>query len=190
MKRAYALDTAPEASPMSDRTTSRIWRPELRRAAAAGGDVLANQFDRGVALTGYGLLITSVFTAGLPAIAALTLATAHSRDAHLITRTHYGYQIRIFWAGVVSFVLGLVAALAGAVYAFSWAWSWAAANIPQVSQMMSVLVLPGDRGQVAGALFVAAIILVVYGAAHTLLSSVWGAIKLVAGRPIGHIEAH
>lgn len=181
---------------MSDTTTySRIWRPDVRRgrihddARASVGDLVGNQFDRGVALTGYGLLAFSVFSAGLPAVGALALATAHAKDSHLITRSHYHYQVRIFWSGVMSFILGVLVGVAAAAFALSQVWSWLAERWPWLDQTVGVLVLPGDRTQVAGYLAVFAVILLLYGAVHTLVSSAWGAMKLVAGRPIGHIDA-
>ncbi len=178
---------------MTDTTRpSRIWRPELGgpRASALSGDVLSNQFDRGVALVGYGLLIASVFTAGLPALGALALASAHSHDAHLVTRSHYRHQVSIFWAGVMSFVLGILCGIAAAAFAFSQVWSWMAERFPWIAREIGTMVLPGNRGEVAGWFVVAAVILFVYGAAHTLLTSIFGALKLVAGRPIGHIDEH
>ena len=57
-----------------------------------------------------------------------------------------------------------------------------------ITEPMGALVLPGNRGEVAGWLVVVAVILFVYGAAHTLFASIFGAMKLVAGRAIGHIE--
>ena len=197
MKRAYAdfavAAPAAERVPMTDTLPpSRIWRPDIGRTQAhradLGGDILGAQFDRGVALVGYGLLIISVFTAGLPALAALALASAHSHDAHLVTRSHYRHQVSIFWAGVMSFVLGILCGVAAAAFAFSQVWSWMAAQFPWIAQNIGALVLPGDRGEVASWLVVAAVVLFIYGAAHTLLTSIFGAMKLVAGRPIGHIH--
>ena len=186
MKRAYAV-TETKPAPMSD-TGSRIWNPKESRRATPGGDVLSVQFDRGVAMVGYGLLVLSVFTAGLPALGALALAVAHSRDTHLITRTHYRNQIRIFWSGVLSFVLGILTGIAAAAFALSRFWDWLTVQFPWLETTVGRLVLPGDRVQVAGWLAVAAIVLFIFGVVHTLFSSLWGAMKLVRGRPIGHID--
>lgn len=175
----------------SFRSGSRVWNPdEWRQRAHEGGDVLATQFDRGVALLSYALLILSVFTAGVAALGALALATAHGRDTHLIARSHYRYQIRIFWNGVVAFVLGVLAAVASAAFALSRFWDWLESKLPWLATTLGRWVLPGDRVQVAGWLAVAALVLLIYGVLHTLICSVWGAMKLVRGRPIGHIDAH
>lgn len=170
-------------------TGSRIWNPkESRRRATPGGDLLSAQFDRGVAMLGYGLLVFSVFTAGIPAIGALALASAHSRDSHLITRTHYRNQISIFWSGVTIFVAGIVTGVAATAFALSRFWDWLVLQFPWLETAVGTLVLPGDRIKVAGWLAVAAILLFVFGVAHTLFSSLWGAMKLVRGVPIGHID--
>ena len=89
MKRAYSAPADAEdlrETAMSDTTYSRIWRPDVTAGArqtrsVGAGDVIANQFDRGVALTGYGLLAFSVFSAGLPAVGALALASGMAAGA-------------------------------------------------------------------------------------------------------------
>ena len=99
-------------------------------------------------------------------------------------------RVSIFWAGVMSFVLGILCGIAAAAFAFSQVWSWMAERFPWIAREIGTMVLPGNRGEVAGWFVVAAVILFVYGAAHTLLTSIFGALKLVAGRPIGHIDEH
>src|SRR5689334_15515101 len=70
-------------------------------------------FDRIVALGSYGLLFVSVFTFGVPALAALALALFHRDDAQPLIRSHYRFQIRIFLTALLFLILATIAALLG-----------------------------------------------------------------------------
>jgi len=72
-------------------------------AAASSSD------DRNMAMLGYALLFTAPFFAGLTAIAAVALAYIRRPEAEAVTRTHYGYQIKVFWIG---FALALLTGIA------------------------------------------------------------------------------
>ena len=63
-----------------------------------------------LAMIGYGLLFASIFFAGAPALIAVVIAYSQRREASPRVRSHYDFQIRIFW---VAFVLTLAAASAG-----------------------------------------------------------------------------
>ena len=72
-------------------------------AAPGRGDV-----DSNLALLGYFLLMGSVLFAGLPGLAAVVLAYVQRDVAGPAVRSHFNYQIRIFW---VALALTLIAAL-------------------------------------------------------------------------------
>jgi uncharacterized membrane protein len=71
--------------------------------------------DRGetaenLAMIAYGLLFASIFFAGAPALIAVVIAYSQRQEASPRVRSHYDFQIRVFW---VAFVLTLAAASAG-----------------------------------------------------------------------------
>jgi uncharacterized membrane protein len=66
--------------------------------------------DRNLALLAYALLFFAIFFAGVPALIAAAIAYARKRNAEGPARSHYRFQIFIFW---VAFALTLLAALAG-----------------------------------------------------------------------------
>lgn len=63
-----------------------------------------------LAMVAYGLLFASIFFAGAPALIAVVIAYSQRREASPRIRSHYDFQIRIFW---VAFVLTLAAASSG-----------------------------------------------------------------------------
>ena len=64
--------------------------------------------DRNLAMLGYALLFVSVLFAGMPGLIAVVIAYAQRDVADPAVRSHYNFQIRIFW---VALVLTLIAAL-------------------------------------------------------------------------------
>ena len=76
-------------------------------------DTTVNRFDseRVLGLVNYGLLFSSVFFAGVPALVAVILAYVQRPAAGPPMHQHYGFQIWIFW---ISVLLGAVAGVSGA----------------------------------------------------------------------------
>ncbi|HLK23186.1 MAG TPA: hypothetical protein VKT30_00865 [Caulobacteraceae bacterium] len=70
-----------------------------------GGDA-----DHNLAMLGYGLLFFAVFFAGAPALVAVAIAYARRMHGDPEVRSHFSFQIFVFWVG---FVLTLIAALSG-----------------------------------------------------------------------------
>ncbi|HEX6866683.1 MAG TPA: hypothetical protein VF122_05585 [Caulobacteraceae bacterium] len=66
------------------------------------------EVDRNLALLAYGLLFVSILFAGLPGLIAVVIAYVQRDVAGPAMRSHFAYQIRIFW---VALALTLVAAL-------------------------------------------------------------------------------
>lgn len=67
--------------------------------------------DRNLALLGYCLLLGSVLFAGLPGLAAVVLAYVQRDVADPATRSHFNYQIRIFWVALALTVIAALSAL-------------------------------------------------------------------------------
>jgi len=64
--------------------------------------------DSNLALLGYALLFFSIFFAGMPGLIAAVIAYAQRDSTNPAVRSHYNFQIRIFW---IALALSLVAAI-------------------------------------------------------------------------------
>jgi uncharacterized membrane protein len=62
--------------------------------------------SRSLAMLNYGLLFCSIFFAGVPALIAVAMAYAQKSKAPPLLRSHYRFQIGLFWSG---FLLALIA---------------------------------------------------------------------------------
>ena len=69
-----------------------------------------DEVDRNLALLDYGLLFFAIFFAGLPALVAVAIAYARKRNVECAVKSHFRFQVFIFWVG---FAMTLLAALAG-----------------------------------------------------------------------------
>jgi uncharacterized membrane protein len=81
---------------------------------AAASDIAARpqaeDVDRNLALLAYALLFFAIFFAGVPALIAVAIAYARQRKTDCTVRSHFKFQVFIFWVG---FALTLLAALSG-----------------------------------------------------------------------------
>ena len=146
-------------------------------------------FDRGVALTAYGLLFISPFMLGAPALAGFAMAFTHKDDAHSLMRSHYRFQIRIFWTTVVCLVIGVALAVgAGGVFIGA-AYHFLRESLPALSLPVLQFGVGGDRAEEESLLLLAGVGFFFGGLAYLLISAVYGFIKLLAGRPIRHRNA-
>lgn len=76
-------------------------------AAAPGrGDV-----DSNLALANYCLLFVSILFAGLPGLIAVVIAYVQRDVASPAVRSHFNYQIRIFWVALALSVIAALSAL-------------------------------------------------------------------------------
>jgi len=73
------------------------------------GDVETN-----LALLGYALLFFSIFFAGMPGLVAAIIAYAQRQAVNPAVRSHYNFQIRIFWVAVILSLIAAVSAVAAA----------------------------------------------------------------------------
>ena len=74
------------------------------------GDIESN-----LALLGYALLFFSIFFAGMPGLVAAIIAYAERHATSPAIRSHYNFQIRIFWIAVILSAIAAVSAVAAAI---------------------------------------------------------------------------
>jgi uncharacterized membrane protein len=151
-----------------------------------GLDPVLAGFDHVVALAGYVLLFISVFMFGIPALATMALAYAHKNDSHLLVRSHYRFQLRIFWTAVLFGLLAIGSAVTAGGLAVSKLVDFVRAHLPGVDAMMTRANVGSWSGEIAGLLVIAAVTLGVLAVIWTLGASLFGFLRLVANRPIGH----
>ena len=146
-------------------------------------------FDHLVAIAGYLLLFVSVFMVGVPALAALALAYVHKNDAHLLVRSHFRFQLRIFWTAILFLALGLGSVVVATGLGLGWLFHLVAATPGLAASMphgQTGLVSAG----VASLLVVAGVLLTALAMLWTLGASLFGFVRLVTNQPIGHPEMH
>jgi uncharacterized membrane protein len=64
--------------------------------------------DKQLAFIVYVLYFAAYFTGGITAIIGVVIAHAKVSDAEELTRSHYQFQIRTFWIGMLYLVVGVV----------------------------------------------------------------------------------
>lgn len=74
--------------------------------APGRGDV-----DSNLALLNYGLLFVSILFAGMPGLVAVVIAYVQRDVASPALRSHFQYQIRIFWVALALTVVAALSAL-------------------------------------------------------------------------------
>lgn len=142
-----------------------------------------------LAMIAYGLLFASIFFAGAPALIAVVIAYSQRQEANPRVRSHYDFQIRIFW---VAFVLTLAAAssaLAGVTAAVGEFID--VASITRIDRIESISVDLSHitiDGRIVGLLVLACVL--------GFLSSIWllgasavGFIRLASERAMGDAPA-
>jgi uncharacterized membrane protein len=166
-----------------------------RRSLAQGhtraepNDPFMATFDRGVALAAYGLLFLSPFMLGAPAIAGFGMAYAHKNDSHSLMRSHYRFQIRIFWTTLVCLVIGLALAVGAGGIAIGAAYHFLRQTLPALGLPAGGIGIGGDPASEENWLLISGVAFLVGGVGYVLIASLYGFIKLLAGRPIRHRNA-
>jgi uncharacterized membrane protein len=142
-----------------------------------------------LAMIAYGLLFASIFFAGAPALIAVVIAYSQRREATARIRSHFDFQIRVFWA---AFVLTLVAAscgLAGVIGGLGEMIN--AASITRIERIDSISIDLSHitiDGRVI-ALIVAAFVLGFLSSVWLLGASAVGFIRLASERGMGDAPA-
>ena len=145
------------------------------------------QFDKGVALLSYGLLFVSPFMVGLPAMASFALALAHRKDAHPVIRSHYRFQSGVFWTTIGLLVVGGALILGGGGVELTTIAGFIEAHLTGIALPSWLVGGYLDRGEqeTGNWMMVAGIVALVVAFGWVFLASLWGAFKLVLGRPMG-----
>jgi len=158
-----------------------------QRASHGDDDPLMIQFDRGVALLGYGLLVVSPFMLGLPAMASLALAFAHRGDAHPVIRSHYRFQGSLFWTTIGLLGLALLLLILGGGMELTAVASFIQARLAGLSLPAWLVGGYGDAAErrTGSWMLAGGIAAVVVAFLWLVIGAVWGAFKLVLGRPMG-----
>ena len=148
------------------------------------GDFLEHHFDRSVGFAVYALLVVSAFFFAVPGVVGVALAYSHRRGASPLMESHYTFQIRTFWTGVVFFVLGIVA-LAGAA---ALGLADLLTVLPQawMGSSQRVFINTASSGPIAWILLAVACLLVFASCVWPVIAAIYGFIKLAGSRPIGH----
>ncbi len=160
-----------------------------RAAPGESHDPFMNTFDRGVALTAYGLLFIAPFMLGAPALAGIGMAYAHKNDAHSLMRSHYRFQIRIFWTTMVCLVIGFALAIGAGGLAIGAGYHLLRQSFPNLGLPAGGFGLGGNLAEEENWLLIAGVGFLVGGIGYILIASIYGFIKLLAGRPIRHRNA-
>jgi len=165
-------------------TEPPVAQPAAAEPSPSIDPVLAG-FDHLVAMAGYVLLFVSVFMVGVPALAALALAFAHKSDTHLLARSHFRFQLRIFWTAILFLALGLGSVVVAAGFGVGWIYRLVAQS-PAFAGAVHSGHLSAWSGGIAGLLLVAAVLLTALAALWTLGASLFGFVRLLSNKPIGH----
>jgi uncharacterized membrane protein len=131
--------------------------------------------NRGVAMLNYGLLFTSIFFAGIPALIAVALAYARKSKTGPGLKKHFRFQIRIFWIAFFIALLAGACGLAGIVMAVvelaqgAGVWPWDGVDLRTMRVGGDIVFM-----------LVAALILSLIDAAWLMASSAFGFIRLAS----------
>jgi uncharacterized membrane protein len=138
--------------------------------------------DRNVALLGYGLLFFAIFFAGVPALIAVAIAYARSRDTGCTVRSHHRFQIYIFWVGFALTALAALSGLAAVLTILIQAIT--SAMHTQLNGLDVVSYRPIQFDGPVAAFSVAALALGVLTGIWLLVTSSYGFIQLATHKPI------
>ena len=142
-----------------------------------------------LAMIAYGLLFASIFFAGAPALIAVVIAYSQRQEASPRVRSHYTFQIRVFW---VAFALTLAAASAGLTGVIAALGELIdVASITRIEHIESIRIDLSHitlDGRVIG-LLIAACLLGFLSSIWLLAASAVGFIRLASERAMGHSPA-
>jgi uncharacterized membrane protein len=156
-----------------------------------GPVMTASNDDRILATLLYALLFLTPFFLGFPALLAVVAAYVRRPQADALARSHYGFQIRIFWIAVAIFVLATAVALVGAGVLIThvldvrlrggagWdGWDVSFTDAPDAHVNLLALVI------------LAISVLAILGdMVWLMLAAVFGVARLLSGEPIGRFKA-
>ena len=151
---------------------------------AGGGGV--SESARNLAFINYGLLFASIFFAGVPALIAAIIAYSQQDEAPPAIRSHYKFQIRVFWiafglalAAGLSF-LGVVIRVTNEVFQFTQLPGWDVHD--NVKLDLSNVTLDGTLM----ALLASSAMFATLGGIWLILAPALGSVRLASGQGMGH----
>jgi uncharacterized membrane protein len=159
-------------------------------ALSRGPAASASSDDRVLSGLVYVLIFASPFFAGFTALIGIVLAYVRSTAGEPIARSHYRFQIRIFWIGLGLLVLSIAALLLGAGVVFTHIFEvamrhgggWDAWDASFSDGSNAHLNLAGLILVLLGALILGADML------WLMLASVFGFARLVSGEAVGRVR--
>jgi uncharacterized membrane protein len=80
---------------------------------SSGAAAASSSEDRNLAFVNYALLFVSPFIIGLTALVAVVIAYTRRQTQDAISRSHYRFQVRIFWVGVIIAAVAVLSFLTG-----------------------------------------------------------------------------
>jgi uncharacterized membrane protein len=151
----------------------------------------ASNDDRILATLLYALLFLTPFFMGFPALLAVVAAYVRRPHADALARSHYGFQIRIFWIAAAILVLATAAAFVGAGVLIThfldvrlrggagWAaWDVSFTDAPDAHVNLMALVI-----------LVISALAILGDMVWLMLAAVFGVARLLSGEPIGRLKA-
>ncbi len=153
-------------------------------APDATPDLPLDRENRGIAMLNYGLLFTSIFFAGIPALIAVALAYARKSKTGPGLKKHFRFQIRIFWVAFFIALLAGACGIAGVVLAVielaqgAGVWPWEGVDLRSMRVGGDIVFM-----------LVAAVILSLIDAAWLMASSAFGFIRLASDQSLSKAAA-
>jgi uncharacterized membrane protein len=135
--------------------------------------------DKALAVIGYVVLFAAPFVAGFPSLIAIVIALVRRHFAPPMQRTHYDFQVKIFWVGAFLMIAGVVMAVLAVATGFGLAWS-AWGDLPATAFSFGF----------GTALLVALAALAFVANFFWMIgASIFGFARLIENRPIGRVYA-
>jgi uncharacterized membrane protein len=154
-----------------------------------GPVVAPSNDDRVLATLLYALLFLTPFFMGLPALLAVVAAYVRRPQVDPMYRSHYAFQIRIFWIALVVFLLSVAAAITGLFLTFGALGPEHAVSV--VTTTDGHLEIETSRHFEIGGVIVVivAALALIADVLWLMLAAVFGVARLLSGEPIGRLKA-
>jgi uncharacterized membrane protein len=131
---------------------------------------------RSLAMLNYGLFLVSIFLAGAPGLIAVAIAYSQKPRAAPLLRSHYRFQIGLFWSG---FVLGLIAGVLFFTGLVTAIFDFLAVNEGDWADQIPMLKGLGAHGP-ALLMIILGVLIAALDAAWLLAASTFGLIRLAS----------
>lgn len=159
-------------------------------AVSRGPAATASSEDRILTVLVYVLLFVTPFFAGVTALIGVVLAYVRRPAAEALCRSHYAFQIRVFWIVFAVLAAAAIAAFTGAGVLISHFFD---VTVRSGAGLDGWDVSFGDGGpshlNVAGlVMLILSFVLGTAGLLWTMLASVFGLARLLSGEPIRRLK--